>query len=144
MTEFNSRGDSLIELENQLHHSADIHIQMQDKLNQYEEYTLKIKRVRRVQICASALLLIWVFPCIILLYAQVLTFFHHRTFQVLKIIYRIFCKKTPTRRHKQAPTYCIHTHTCVCMYIHVYVRVHVRTRTCACIYTCMYIYTQDS
>nr|XP_027227754.1 rootletin-like isoform X1 [Penaeus vannamei]XP_027227755.1 rootletin-like isoform X1 [Penaeus vannamei] len=55
--EFNSRGDSLIELENQLHHSADIHIQMQDKLNQYEEYTLKIKRDLDKSVAAQKTLL---------------------------------------------------------------------------------------
>lgn len=46
--EFNSRGDSLMELESQLHHSADIHIQMQDRLNKFEECNLKIKRVRQL------------------------------------------------------------------------------------------------
>lgn len=49
--EFNSRGDSLMELESQLHHSADMHIQMQDRLNKFEECNLKIKRVRQL-ICA--------------------------------------------------------------------------------------------
>lgn len=42
--EFNSRGDSLLELESQLHQSADIHIQMQDRLNRFEECNLKIKK----------------------------------------------------------------------------------------------------
>ncbi|XP_071520657.1 uncharacterized protein corn isoform X2 [Panulirus ornatus] len=55
--EFNSRGDSLMELESQLHHSADVHIQMQEKLNQYEDYTLKIKRDLDKSVAAQKTLL---------------------------------------------------------------------------------------
>ncbi|KAK3872751.1 hypothetical protein Pcinc_022186 [Petrolisthes cinctipes] len=55
--EFNSRGDSLMELESQLHQSADIHIQMQDKLNKYEEYTIKVKRDLDKSLAAQKILL---------------------------------------------------------------------------------------
>lgn len=55
--EFNSRGDSLMELETQLHHSADINVQMQEKLNQYEEYTHKIKRDLDKSVAAQKTLL---------------------------------------------------------------------------------------
>ncbi|XP_066940100.1 uncharacterized protein corn isoform X7 [Macrobrachium rosenbergii] len=55
--EFNSRGDSLIELESQLHHSANVHIQMQEKLNQYEEFAVKIKRDLDKSVAAQKTLL---------------------------------------------------------------------------------------
>ncbi|XP_068241894.1 uncharacterized protein [Palaemon carinicauda] len=55
--EFNSRGDSLIELESQLHHSANVHVQMQEKLNQYEEFALKIKRDLDKSVAAQKTLL---------------------------------------------------------------------------------------
>lgn len=34
-----------MELESQLHHSADIHMQMQERLNKFEECNHKMKRV---------------------------------------------------------------------------------------------------
>lgn len=43
--EFNNRGESLIELENQLQTSSEFNIKMQDKLNHYQEYTLKLRNV---------------------------------------------------------------------------------------------------
>lgn len=55
--EFNSRGDSLIELESQLHHSANVHIQMQEKLNQYEEFALKMKKDLDKSVAAQKTLL---------------------------------------------------------------------------------------
>ncbi|XP_042228962.1 rootletin-like isoform X2 [Homarus americanus] len=55
--EFNSRGDSLMELESQLHHSADIHVQMQERLNQYEEFALKYKRDLDKSVAAQKTLL---------------------------------------------------------------------------------------
>ncbi|KAK7073685.1 hypothetical protein SK128_017553 [Halocaridina rubra] len=55
--EFNSRGDSLIELESQLQHSANVHIQMQDKLNQYEEFTVKMKKDLDKSVAAQKTLL---------------------------------------------------------------------------------------
>lgn len=55
--EFNSRGDSLMELESQLHQSADVNVQMQEKLNQYEDYTLKIKRDLDKSVAAQKTLL---------------------------------------------------------------------------------------
>lgn len=55
--EFNSRGDSLMELESQLHHSADMHVQMQDRLNKFEECNLKIKRDLDKSVAAQKTLL---------------------------------------------------------------------------------------
>ncbi|KAG0720873.1 hypothetical protein GWK47_047600 [Chionoecetes opilio] len=55
--EFNSRGDSLVELESQLHHSADIHIQMQDRMDRFEECNLKIKRDLDKSVAAQKTLL---------------------------------------------------------------------------------------
>ncbi|XP_063843658.1 myosin-7B-like isoform X3 [Scylla paramamosain] len=55
--EFNSRGDSLLELESQLHQSADIHIQMQERLNRFEECNLKIKRDLDKSVAAQKTLL---------------------------------------------------------------------------------------
>ncbi|CAL4071125.1 unnamed protein product [Meganyctiphanes norvegica] len=55
--EFNSRGDSLIELENQLHQSASYNIQMTDRMNQYQEYTFKLKKDLDKSVAAQKTLL---------------------------------------------------------------------------------------
>ena len=45
ISEFNDRGESLVELETQLHNSTSINVKMQEKLNQYEDYSIKLKKV---------------------------------------------------------------------------------------------------
>ncbi|RXG51360.1 hypothetical protein Avbf_02066 [Armadillidium vulgare] len=55
--EFNNRGESLIELESQLHASADVNIQMQEKINQYEEYSIKLKKDLDKSLAAQKILL---------------------------------------------------------------------------------------